>query len=97
MKSHWKTVSFGKALHESLERQGLVRRIREEEVLQRWDEIVGRAIANHARPTRLRSGVLWLEVTDATWRQELHMMRGGLVEKINAALGESVVQEIRLR
>lgn len=97
MKSNWKTVTFGRALQESLERQGLVRRIREQEVLQRWDELVGTAIANHAQPTRLRNGVLWIEVRDAAWRQELTMMRNGLVEKINDALGTSVVKDIRFR
>ncbi len=97
MKSHWKTMTFGRALQESLERQGLVRRIREQEVLQRWNELVGTAIANHTQPTRLRNGVLWIQVRDATWRQELTMMRTGLIEKINDALGASVVEEIRFR
>ena len=97
MKSRWKTVTFGRALQDSLERQGLVRRIREQEVLQRWNELVGTAIANHSQPTRLRNGILWIEVRDATWRQELTMMRSGLVEKINQALGAAVVREIRFR
>jgi len=97
MKSRWKTVTFGRALQDGLERQGMVRRIREQEVLQRWNELVGTAIANHSHPTRLRNGILWIEVRDAAWRQELTMMRTGLVEKINSALGASVVKEIRFR
>lgn len=97
MKSPWHTTRLGAAMSQALERQGMARRIREQEVLLRWEELVGSAIANHATPERFRNGVLWVNVTDAAWRQELHLMRGGLVGRINAALGEEIVQELRLR
>ncbi|MDT8325712.1 MAG: DUF721 domain-containing protein, partial [Bacteroidota bacterium] len=92
MKNPWHTARLGSALQRALEQQGMSRRIREQEVLLRWEEIVGTAIANHAEPERLRNGVLWLHVTDAAWRHELHLMRGGLVERINTAIGEQVVE-----
>lgn len=97
MKSSWHIAPLGSALQRALERQGMSRRIREQEVLLRWEELVGTAIANHATPERLRNGVLFVHVTDAAWRHELHLMRGGLVERINNALGEEVVEELRLR
>jgi predicted nucleic acid-binding Zn ribbon protein len=97
MKTPWHTARLGSALQRALERQGLSRAVREQEVIIRWEEIVGTAIANHAAPERIRNGVLWIQVTDASWRHELHLMRGGLVERINKALGETVVQELRLR
>jgi predicted nucleic acid-binding Zn ribbon protein len=97
MKTPWHTTRLGTAMSQALERQGMARRIREQEVLLRWEELVGAAIANHATPERFRNGVLWLSVTDAAWRQELHLMRGGLVARINDALGDEIVQELRLR
>jgi predicted nucleic acid-binding Zn ribbon protein len=97
MKTPWHTDRLGSALQRALERQGMTRRIREQEVLLRWEELVGTAIANHAKPERMRNGVLWVQVTDASWRHELHLMRGGLVERINNALGDAVVEELRLR
>lgn len=97
MSTPWKTSHIGAALQHALERQGMRRKIHEQEVLLRWEELVGKAIANHATPTRLRSGVLWVEVTDAAWRQELQLMRTGLLQRINAALGDDVVSELRLR
>ena len=97
MKAPWHTTNFSSALKTALERQGLSRRIREEEVTLRWEELVGTAIANHASPKRLRDGVLWLEVKDAAWRQELHLMRSGLIERINAGVGEEIVRELRLQ
>ena len=95
--SHWKTTSFGNALHEALKRQGIERPIREQDLVLRWEEIVGTAIARQAQPGGIRNGVLWIAVSDAAWRQELSLMRTELAAKINAALGEEIVKEIRLR
>ncbi|PLX31517.1 MAG: hypothetical protein C0600_05460 [Ignavibacteria bacterium] len=97
MTPHWGTTRFGAALRDALRRQGIERSVREQDVLVRWDEIVGLAIARQARPLRLHHGVLWITVQDAAWRQELSLMRLELVEKINAAVQDEVVKEIRLR
>jgi predicted nucleic acid-binding Zn ribbon protein len=97
MKPHWNTAPLAKALHEALKQQGIERQILEQEIVIRWEEIVGIAIARQARPGRIRNGVLWIEVEDAAWRQELSLMRLELVETINKAVGERIVEEIHLR
>jgi predicted nucleic acid-binding Zn ribbon protein len=84
-------------MHKVLVEQGLDHGIREQNLFLRWEEIVGIAIAKQATPSRLRNGLLWLKVVDAAWRQELSLMRRELIAKINAALGEEIVKDIRLR
>lgn len=73
------------------------RHVREQQVLIRWVEYVGEAVARQATPNRFHDGVLWLTVPDATWRMELHSMRRELLERINTAAGEELVREIRVR
>jgi predicted nucleic acid-binding Zn ribbon protein len=97
MKGLGKTSSLGTALRVALERRGMDRSIREQQMLQRWSEIVGDAVARQATPRRLHDGVLWLSVPEATWRMELHSMRKELLKKINAAVGEELVREIRVQ
>jgi predicted nucleic acid-binding Zn ribbon protein len=97
MKGLGKTSSIGTALRVALERRGIDRSIREQQMLQRWSDIVGDAVARQATPRRLYNGVLWLNVPDATWRMELHSMRRELLEKINAAVGEELIREIRVQ
>ncbi|MCB2203941.1 DUF721 domain-containing protein [bacterium] len=97
MSTPWKTSPLGAALQRVLEQQGMTRKIREQEVLLRWEELVGTAIANHAQAQRLHKGVLWVEVTDAAWRQELQLMRTELIRRINTSLGDDIVTELRLR
>lgn len=97
MNAHWGTTRIGNALRDALRRQGIERSVREQDVLVRWEEIVGPAIARQARPLRLHRGILWISVEDAAWRQELSLMRTELVEKINDAVDDTVITEIRLR
>jgi predicted nucleic acid-binding Zn ribbon protein len=97
MKRYSKYSSYSEALHSALSEFGLEKGIKEHEVLVRWEEIVGKAIANHAHPTRLEQGKLWIRVSSAGWRQELSLMRVELVAKINNAIGADVVKEVILR
>jgi predicted nucleic acid-binding Zn ribbon protein len=93
----WKTRPLAAALRSALSQQGLERGIREQDLFLRWEEIVGTAIARQATPRRLHNGVLWVHVEDAGWRQELSLMRRELAATINAAIGEELVKDIRLR
>ena len=97
MKRIWKTAPLEAALHNAIVQQGLDRGIREQRLFIQWEEIVGTAIARHSKPVRLRNGLLWVQVTEAAWRQELSLMRIELVAKINTAVGSDLVKEIRLR
>lgn len=97
MKRLWQTRPIGAAMRQAIEQQGLERGIGEQRLLQQWEELVGPAIAAHSTPQRLRGGVLWLQVGEAAWRQELSLMRRELIAKINAWAGEEIVTELRLR
>lgn len=90
-------TSIAKALHDALQVFGMERKIKEHEILLRWEEIVGTAIANHAVPRRFSDGKLWVSVAESTWRHELSLGRIALKDKINEALGMQIVEEIVLR
>jgi predicted nucleic acid-binding Zn ribbon protein len=59
-----------------------------------WSTLVGPAIARHARPRRLRRGVLVVDVDGPEWMHELHFMKRELRERLNARLGRAVVREL---
>ncbi len=62
-----------------------------------WRSAAGEAIAQAARPTAERSGVLTVVCSAAVWAQELTLMASELVGRLNAALGEELVHELRCR
>jgi predicted nucleic acid-binding Zn ribbon protein len=66
-------------------------------VITSWESIVGEQIAKVATPQRMENGVLFVSVTTAPWRAELSMKRLEIIDRINAALGEHAVKDIRFR
>lgn len=61
-----------------------------------WDEVVGAAIAAHARPLRLHNGRLEVDVPAAVWRAQLSFMAPDIVSRLNQRAGQCVVNELVL-
>ena len=61
-----------------------------------WSDVVGPTIARHARPRRLRRGVLLVEVDGAEWMHELQYLKGDLRTRLNARLGRAAVRDLFL-
>jgi predicted nucleic acid-binding Zn ribbon protein len=62
-----------------------------------WPVAAGEAVAEAAQPTAERSGVLTVACSAAVWAQELTLMSSQLIERLNSALGEELVHELRCR
>ena len=66
-------------------------------VQESWERAVGPAIAGAARPTAERDGVLTVICESAVWAQELDLMAGELIERLNGTLGVQALRELRCR
>jgi predicted nucleic acid-binding Zn ribbon protein len=62
-----------------------------------WELVVGPVIAAAANPTAEHSGTLTVTCSAAVWAQELNLMSDDLVPRLNAALGEGTIHELRCR
>jgi predicted nucleic acid-binding Zn ribbon protein len=62
-----------------------------------WERVAGEAIAAAARPSAERDGVLTVTCTAAVWAQELDLMAGELIARLNDDLGEAAISELRCR
>lgn len=62
-----------------------------------WERVAGSAIASAAQPTAERAGVLTVSCESSVWAQELTLMQRDLVGRLNAALGDAPVLELRCR
>jgi predicted nucleic acid-binding Zn ribbon protein len=62
-----------------------------------WERAVGAAIAASARPAAERDGVLTVICEAAVWAQELDLMSGELLARLNAVLDAETLRELRCR
>jgi len=81
-------------LEELLEQRGMDQKLREYRAWQVWEQVVGAQIARHARPLRLREGVLEVRVDQPIWMQQLQLMAPQILAKLNRVLGEELIRSI---
>lgn len=59
-----------------------------------WDEAAGNA-APHSHPFRFRGSILIVEVDEPAWFTELSMRKTDILNRLERAVGERVVEDIR--
>jgi predicted nucleic acid-binding Zn ribbon protein len=63
----------------------------------RWEDVVGSAVAAHARLGALRDGVLTVVVDGAPWATQLRYSEGDVVRVASETVGRGVVRALRVR
>lgn len=72
-------------------------RLREGRIWQVWEEAVGPQIASRAIPASFRDGTLTIRVAGSSWMQQLSLLKGEIISRLNDACGEPLVREIFLK
>lgn len=73
---------------------GLTEAYQQYKTLQVWKSVVGDTISASTTIERFSNGVLFIRVKNSTWRMELNFRKQNILEKLNAALENSMVKEI---
>lgn len=91
------TKSVAEALEELTSALGIDKKLQEYEAVTRWEECVGKRIAEEAMPVRITKGVLIVRVRTSTWRNELNLRKKEIINKLNTTIGTPVVVDIRFQ
>ena len=62
-----------------------------------WSEVAGTAIAAEAQPASEREGTVTVECSGAVWAQELTLLEGDLVARLNARLTGARLRHLRFK
>lgn len=89
--------ALGDVIEELAQSLGIKKKLREYDAVLQWEEIVGEQIAKVATATRITKGVLFVKVKTGTWRNELTMRKPEIIRKINIAIGEDIVGDIKFQ
>lgn len=84
-----------KLLGTLFEELGLGKKLRQYDAVRIWQEVVGDQIARVAIPTKIINGILIVKVEKSTWRNELSLLKREIIAKINGALKEEIVKDIK--
>ena len=84
-----------KAIRVAIEKNGIDAAIKQESAVFLWGEVVGKRISSVTTAEKVDKGVLTVKTESPTWRQELHMQKKEIIDKINNKIGSKTIKEIR--
>ena len=66
-------------------------------VQQAWPEVAGPGLATATAPVSEREGTVTVACESAVWAQELELLSGDLLTRLNAVLGGARVDKLRFQ
>lgn len=79
-----------------LKAYGLEGKMEEMNIINNWEEIVGKAIANRTKSVRIHEKVLYIDLTSSVMRDELQAAKSVIMQKVNAYAGKDLVMNVWL-
>ncbi len=89
--------SIGEVLSEYIKSMRIDSRLQEQKVIKLWPELMGPAIEKVTKKVYLKEGKLYVELSSSVARNELLMMREGIITVLNKRVGGEIVKEIVLK
>ncbi len=89
-------VIIAEILGKVVTKLGLHTRIKQEEIIETWNELVGDFLAAHSEPQQLSHGILSVRVLQPTIRYELdRVWKKELLQKLQARFGSKLIRDVR--
>ncbi len=90
--------SAADVLPKLMQQLGLAERLRENEVIEAWKQIVGDFIATHSAPLSLREGVLFVRVLQPALHYQFETIsKAEILKKLKQRFGGRTIRDVRFR
>jgi len=91
------TQTIASVIKDYLKESQIEGKLKEVQVVNSWEELVGKTIARRTNRIYIKNGKLYLHMNSSIVKNELLMHREGIIERINTNAGEEIVKEIVIR
>jgi predicted nucleic acid-binding Zn ribbon protein len=88
---------LGEVIQEVIDQMGIQQPIDEARVVETWAALAGTNINSVTESAWMDGSTLYVKITSAAWRQELHMNRRQWRERLNGEFDKDPVDEIVFR
>lgn len=90
-------VSIGEALKQFLSKSRLKSGMQAIQIEEAWEKIMGRTIANYTDKIQIINSTLFITTSVAPLKNELIYQKEKIIQRVNEALGEKVINEVVVR
>ena len=91
------TKKIDELVNQVLEGMGLAHKLKEYEIKNIWPEVVGQMIASYTKQIDVVNGKLFVSFTSSVVKNEISMVKEGLIQALNDKVGKPVINEIIIR
>ncbi len=89
-------ISIAKLLPALVRDRGWDKQLDLYSIFDKWNEIIEDDVSLYAKPLKIDRGVLWLEVENSSWLQQLQYEKLGVLEALNGFLKLSQLKDIKM-
>lgn len=91
------TQSLADVLRDYIRENNIGKKLKESDIVNSWEEVLGKTIAHYTRNIAIKNRILYVEISSAVVKNELFLIRGEIVEKLNEKAGEELIDKIVFR
>jgi predicted nucleic acid-binding Zn ribbon protein len=91
------TRQIREILNEFLRENKLDSRFKERNLVESWEELMGRTISRATKKIYIKDRKLFVVISSSVIRNELYMLKQEIVMKLNERVGENIITELVLR
>ena len=95
MKNH-KAQSIGNLISQYIQGTELEKILLERLVVQKWPEVMGPMVANLTGEVEMKERTLFVHIHSAALRQQLFECRYDIIKKLNQAINNQFIKDIRI-
>jgi predicted nucleic acid-binding Zn ribbon protein len=91
------TRKINEVLKEFLRENNLDVRLKERDLVESWEGMVGRTINRATKNIYIRDRKLFVVLSSSVVRNELYMLKDEIVRKLNERIGEQIITDLVLK
>lgn len=81
-------------IKDSLKDMNIERKMKEVGLVKSWEEVVGKTITRYTRNLYIKDEILFVTLKSSVVRNELYMIKDGLIKALNEKAGEQMIKDI---
>ena len=85
---------LGDVIDKLLKAYKLEDKMKELDLLEAWPELMGKAVAHRTKSIEIKNQKLLLKIDSSVMREELHVGKQVIVQRVNEFMGKEVIRDV---
>ncbi|HEY4788048.1 MAG TPA: DUF721 domain-containing protein [Bacteroidales bacterium] len=91
------TQNIGDIVSQLLKELHIDRKLKEVRVINSWNEVLGNNVARATSKIYIKNRILFVYLKSPVVRNELMLLKSGIIKSLNEKAGENIIDDIVLR